>query len=127
MMPIPLRFLRENVMVLVCTETDQYQNPVYGKSYSVRRCRTELRADVSKTTENTTLSHAGTLFIDAWHTSPDLDWLKLLETAQAAGGDLIVVTEDNTRYPVLQAKRYNADGRLHHWEISLGWLNGSSR
>lgn len=120
MMPIPLRFLHENVMVLVCTETDRYQNPVYGKSYSVRRCRTELRADVAKKTGNTTLSHVGTLFVDAWHTFPHLDWLNLLKTSQAAGGDLIVVTEDNTRYPVLQAKPYSADGRLHHWEISLG-------
>lgn len=127
MRPIPLRFLRDTVTVLVCTETDQYQNPVYGQSYRVTSCRTELRADVAKSTENTTISHVGTLYADGYHTSPALDWLKLLETAQAAGGDLLVITPDGTRFPVLQCKPYHADGRLHHWEISLGWVNGSSR
>lgn len=126
MKPIPLRMLRDSVTVLVCTETDQYQNPVYGQTYRVRHCRAELRADVGKSTENTTLSNVGTLYADAYFTRPALDWLSLLETAQKAGGDLLVM-DGSRAYPVLQAKPYRADGQLHHWEISLGWVNGSNR
>ena len=115
--PIPARILRSTAFVEVCTGTDAYQNLIYGETYTVTRVHLQPTERIVKSNTNTDLQLNAVLFVDVKHSSPALDWRKLLQTAHDCGGDMRVTVRDVT-YTVQTADGLRDDtDRLHHWEI----------
>ena len=118
--PIPPRILRSTATVKVCTGTDVYQNPVYGKQYTVNHVHLQPTDRIIKTKDNTDQQLTSTLFVDARHSSPALDWKALLSKAHEKSGDMRVIVR-NVEYTVVTVDELRDDtDRLHHWEIGLG-------
>ena len=117
--PIPARILRSTATVKVCTGTDTYQNQVYGEQYTVNHVHLQPTYRIVKTKDNTDHQLDSTLFVDRRHSSPRLNWEKLLEKAHEKGGDMRVIVR-NVEYTVVTVDELRDDtDRLHHWEIGL--------
>ncbi len=116
--PIPRKILRSTAEVKVCTGTDLYQNQTYT-TYTVRNVHLQPEARIIKTVDNTDQQLTGVLFVDVRHSTPALDWRKLLEQSHDNGGDMRVVVR-GVEYTVMTADGLRDDtDKLHHWEIGV--------
>ena len=117
--PIPSKILRSTALVKVCTDTDVYQNPVYGEQYTVNHVHLQPTDRIVKTKDNTDQQLSSTLFVDERHSTPQLDWKQLLDKAHEKGGDLRVIVR-NAEYTVVTVDELRDDtDRRHHWEVGL--------
>lgn len=117
--PIPSRILRSTAYVRVCTGVDLYQNQVYGIQYTVQHVHLQPTEKIIKTTSNTDQQLSSLLFVDMRHSSPSIDWAKLLHDAHEKGGDMRV-TVRGFEYTVAVAELLRDDtDQPHHWEIGL--------
>lgn len=116
--PIPAKILRSTATVSVCTGLDLYQNQEYTE-YTVNRVHLQPTERIMKTPTNTDQQLSSVLFVDVRHSSPALNWAKLLHDAHALGGDMRVTVRGIT-YTVATADGLRDDtDKLHHWEIGL--------
>lgn len=117
--PIPFKILRSTATVKVCTAIDLYQNQVYGQVYTVNHVHLQPTERIVKSVDNTDQQLSSVLFVDVRHSSPALNWAKLLHDAHKLGGDMRVVVR-GIEYTVATADGLRDDtDRLHHWEIGL--------
>ena len=116
--PIPSRILRSTATVKVCTGTDVYQNQTYT-TYTVNRVHLQPEERIVKGIDNTDMQLAGTLYVDLRHSTPALDWRRLLQVAHDNGGDMRVIVR-GIEYTVKTADGLRDDtDTLHHWEIGV--------
>lgn len=116
--PIPRKILRSTATVSVCNGTDLYQNQTYA-TYTVRNVHLQPTERIVKSVDNTDQQLSSVLFVDVRHSSPALNWAKLLHDAHKLGGDMRVVVR-GIEYTVATADGLRDDtDRLHHWEIGL--------
>jgi hypothetical protein len=116
--PIPAKILRSSATVKVCSGVDMYQNQTYT-TYTVNRVHLQPTERIVKSVDNTDQQLSGILFVDIRHSSPALNWAKLLHDAHALGGDMRVEVR-GIEYTVLTADGLRDDtDRLHHWEIGV--------
>lgn len=116
--PIPRKILRSTATVMVCNGTDMYQNQTYT-TYTVRNVHLQPTERIVKSVDNTDQQLSSVLFVDVRHSSPALNWAKLLHDAHTLGGDMRVVVR-GIEYTVATADGLRDDtDRLHHWEIGL--------
>lgn len=116
--PIPSKILRSTATVKVCNGTDMYQNQTYT-TYTVNRVHLQPEERIVKSIDNTDMQLTGTLFVDIRHSTPALDWRRLLQDAHDHGGDMRVVVR-GVEYTVITADGLRDDtDRLHHWEIGV--------
>ena len=95
-----------------------YQNQTY-QTYTVDHVHLQPTERIIKTTDNTDQQLSSVLFADVRHSSPDLNWAKLLHDAHEKGGDLRVIVR-GFEYTVAAADLLRDDtDRPHHWEIGL--------
>ena len=116
--PIPRRILQTTATVEVCRAVDRYHNQVYD-TYTVKHVHLQPSNEIRKNLSDTDFVLEGILFVDARISSPELNWLELLETANDNGGDMRITVRGKT-YIVKTAEALRDDtDRLHHWEIGL--------
>lgn len=116
--PIPSKILRSTATVKVCSGVDVYQNQTYT-TYTVQHVHLQPTERIVKTEANTDQQLSSTLFVDVRHSSPALNWAKLLHDAHELGGDMRVVVR-GIEYTVATADGLRDDtDRLHHWEIGM--------
>lgn len=116
--PIPSKILRSTATVKVCSGTDIYQNQQYT-TYVVRHVHLQPTERIVKTVNNTDQQLSGILFVDVRHSSPALNWAKLLHDAHTQGGDMRVDVR-GIEYTVVTADGLRDDtDNLHHWEIGV--------
>lgn len=116
--PIPRKILRSTATVKVCSGTDLYQNQEYT-TYTVRNVHLQPTERIVKSVDNTDQQLSSVLFVDVRHSSPALNWAKLLNDAHKLGGDMRVIVR-GIEYTVATADGLRDDtDRLHHWEIGL--------
>ena len=114
--PIPGRILRSTATVLVCRETDLYQNQTYDE-YTVKRVHMQPTTEIRKTGDNADQQLRSVLFVDARRSTPALDWEQLLRQAHENRGDMRVIVR-GVEYTVLTVDALrDADDNLHHWEV----------
>lgn len=117
--PIPSAMLRHEATLTVPRSVDIYQEAAPVDTYALSRVCIQRESKTIKTSDNTTVETAGTLFVDARLSRPKLDYLKLKAQADVAGGDMRVLYGDRA-YTVTQVQEYLDDhARLHHWELTL--------
>ena len=123
--PIPKSLLNQTARVMVCRETDEYRNPVWGE-HTVEGVH--LQAGVSynrrgraveKTDSDTRLSMGATLFVDERLSKPRLPWREMLDSAHAAGGDMVVCVGGREYRVTACLPVVDGRGKLHHWEIEM--------
>ena len=116
--PIPAKILRSSATVKVCSGVDMYQNQTYT-TYTVNRVHLQPTERIVKSVDNTDQQLSGILFVDVRHSSPALNWAKLLHDAHALGGDMRVEVR-GIEYTVIMADLLRDDtDKPHHWEISM--------
>lgn len=116
--PIPARILRSTATVKVCNGTDMYQNQTYT-TYIVNHVHLQPEERIIKGIDDTDQHLTSTLFVDARHSKPDLNWRALLQQAHDLGGDMRVIVR-GTEYTVVTADGLRDDtDMLHHWEIGV--------
>lgn len=116
--PIPRKILRSTATVKVCSGTDLYQNQEYT-TYTVRNVHLQPTERIVKSVDNTDQQLSSVLFVDVRHSSPALNWAKLLRDAHELGGDMRVIVR-GIEYTAATADGLRDDtDRLHHWEIGL--------
>ena len=116
--PIPAKIMRTTAQVKACTGVDFYQNQTYTE-YTLRKVHLQPTNELRKTAENTSNVLRAVLFIDRRHSSPDLPWLDIFQTAQSYAGD-IKVTVRGIEYTVFSVDELRDDTDcFHHWEIGL--------
>ena len=116
--PIPARIMRSEATVKACTGVDRYQNQTYTE-YTVKNVHLQPTNELRKTTDNTSNVLRSVLFVDRRHSSPDLDWMNLLLTAQGVAGDVKVIVR-GVEYTVFSVDELRDDtDTFHHWEIGL--------
>lgn len=116
--PIPSRILRSTATVQVCNGTDMYQNQTYT-TYTVQRVHLQPTERIMKTVSNTDQQLTSILFVDIRHSSPNLNWAKLLHDAHEKAGDVRVIVR-GFEYTVASADLLRDDtDKPHHWEIGL--------
>lgn len=119
MSPIPSRILRSTAYVKVCTAVDMYQNQTYGIQYTVQHVHLQPTELIVKDKTNTDQQLKSLLFVDIRHSSPSINWAKLLHDAHEKGGDMRV-TVRGFEYTVMVAELLRDDtDQPHHWEIGL--------
>ena len=116
--PIPSRILKSTATVKVCTDLDMYQNQTYTK-YTVYHVHLQPTERIIKTPTNTDQQLLSILFVDVRHSTPNLNWKALFQSAHEKGGDMRV-TIRGVEYTVMGVDGLRDDtDKLHHWEISL--------
>ena len=116
--PIPAKILKSAATVKVCNGVDRYQNQTYTE-YAVKRVHLQPTNEIRKTQDNTDIVLRSILFVDAYTSTPSLDWCGLLQTAHNNLGDMRV-TVRGTEYTVIGVDELRDDTDiLHHWELSL--------
>ena len=116
--PIPSRILKSTATVKVASGVDRYQKPTYTE-YTVQKVHLQPTNEIRKTQDNTEISLRSVLFVDAHTSTPKLDWVALLQTAQRLPGDMRVIVR-NVEYTVIGVDELRDDtDNLHHWEVSL--------
>jgi len=116
--PIPAKIMRSTATVKACTGVDFYQKQTYG-TYTLNKVHLQPTNELRKTAENTSNVLRAVLFIDRRHSSPDLPWLELFQTAQRYAGD-IKITVRGIEYTVFSVDELRDDtDNFHHWEIGL--------
>lgn len=116
--PIPAKILRSTATVQVANGVDTYQNQTYS-TYTVQKVHLQPTERIVKTVSNTDQQLSSVLFVDIRHSSPSLNWAKLLHDAHELGGD-VKVTVRGFEYTVAAADLLRDDtDKPHHWEIGL--------
>lgn len=116
--PIPAKIMRSTATVNACTGVDRYQNQT-TTDYTLKNVHLQPTNELKKTAVNTSNVLRAILFIDKRHSSPDLNWLELFQTAQELAGD-IKITVRGITYTVFSVDELRDDTDLfHHWEIGL--------
>ena len=116
--PIPAKILRSTATVKAANGTDMYQNQTFT-TYTVRKVHLQPTERIVKTASNTDQQLSSVLFVDIRHSSPNLNWAKLLHDAHELGGDVFVDVR-GFEYTVATADLLRDDtDRPHHWEIGL--------
>lgn len=116
--PIPAKIMRSTATVKACTGVDRYQNQTFTE-YTVKNVHLQPTNELKKTPENTSNILRAVLFIDRRHSSPDLPWLELFQTAQRLAGDIKIIVR-GIEYTVFTVDELRDDtDAFHHWEISL--------
>ena len=116
--PIPARIMRSFATVRACTGVDKYQNQEYTE-YTVKNVHLQPMNELKKTSVNTSNVLRSILFVDKRHSTPDLDWMNMLLTAQSVAGD-VKVTVRGVEYTVFSVDELRDDtDTFHHWEIGL--------
>lgn len=121
--PIPARIMQSTATVKACVSVDKYQNQTFT-TYTVHHVHIQPATTILKTVSDTNTSAAvgsqATLFVDRKHSTPNLDWWGLFNTAHAVGGD-VKVTIRGQEYTVLTVEELRDDtDQFHHYEIGLG-------
>lgn len=123
--PIPRRILRDTAVFSVPLGFDRYQAPLQPTSYTVKNVHVQADNSTHKTAQNTDVTLRGVLFVDARHSTPQLNYTTLQETTHAAGGVMTVTITDRHGnatgpYTVLVVDALPDDeGNLHHYELGL--------
>lgn len=116
--PIPARIMRSTATVKVGTARDLYQNPTYTP-YIVHNVHLQPTNEIRKTASNTDCALRSILFVDKRHSTPEIDWWTLFNTAHGMGLDMKVIVRGQ-EYTVFAVDELRDDtDQLHHWEISL--------
>ncbi len=116
--PIPAKIMRSTATVKACTGVDRYQNPTY-QEYTVRKVHLQPTNEIRKTAENTDCVLRSILFVDRRHSTPNLDWWTLFNTAHTLRGD-VKVTVRGQEYTVFSVDELRDDtDNFHHYEIGL--------
>ena len=116
--PIPSKILRSVADVDVCSGVDRYQNQTYTR-YTVEHVHIQPTDVIRKTVNNADMQLTATLFVDARHSTPALDWAGLFRGAQALGGDMRVTIRGITRTVASVDELRDDTDHLHHWEVGL--------
>ena len=123
--PIPRRILRDTLTLNVPGGFDGYQTPIDVTTYTVANVHFQGDNSTHKTTANTEVTLRGIIFIDARHSSPNLDYESLQSAVQALGGEMtctVTTRRGSTLGPfsvaVVEALPDDED-KLHHWEIGV--------
>lgn len=110
--------MRSTATVKCCTGTDRYQNQTY-ETYTVKKVHLQPTNELKKTATNTSNVLRAILFADRRHSTPNLNWLNLFQTAQRFAGD-IKITVRGIEYTVFSVDELMDDTDcFHHWEIGL--------
>lgn len=116
--PIPARIMRSTATVRACVGVDRYQNPHY-ETYTVKHVHLQPTNEVKKTAQNTDCVLRSLLFVDKRHSTPDLNWQALFETALSYAGSVKVEVR-GIEYTVQTVDGLRDDSdKFHHWEIGL--------
>lgn len=116
--PIPRRILQSEATVEVCIGIDRYHNQLY-ETYTVKHVHLQPSNEIRKSLPDTDLVLEGILFVDARISTPALDWVELLKTANDNGGDMRITVRGKS-YIAKTAEGLRDDtDRLHHYEIGL--------
>lgn len=117
--PIPAQMLRHTVSASIPAGTDADNRVTSSDEYTVTRCCVQRANQTVKTRENTSVTLTAVLFIDRRLTLPRLDWEKLKQNADRAGGE-IRITHMGREYTVLSVGAFLDDiARVHHYELGL--------
>lgn len=123
--PIPRSILRDTLTLYVPEAFDAYQKPTAQKTYIVRNVHMQNDNAAHISGQNTEVTLRGVVFVDARHSVPRLDFERLQEQAQKAGG-VMTCTVTNKRggvSPLMTVAVVDGlpddEGSLHHWEIGV--------